>query len=83
MKRDLMYKKSVFRELMLKHHRDKALVLRLSNAAKKFDSRNLQSAFQMIRNYWISKENTHNSEKHISARNFRDVLNKVYLRKML
>lgn len=41
MKRDLMYKRSVFRELMLKHHRDKALVLRLSNAAKKFDSRNL------------------------------------------
>ena len=44
-KRDLIYKRGVYRELMLKHHRDKALILRLSNAARKYDNRNLQSAF--------------------------------------
>lgn len=40
-KRELLYKRAVFRELMLKHQRDKALVLRLSNAAKKFDNKHL------------------------------------------
>lgn len=40
-KRDLIYTRGVFRELMLKHHRDKALVLRLSNTARKFDNRML------------------------------------------
>lgn len=45
LKRELLYKRAVYRELMLKHHRDKALVLKLSNSANKFDNKNLQSAF--------------------------------------
>ena len=83
LKRELIYKRGVYRELMLKHHRDKALILRLSNAAKKFDNRHLQSAFQMIRNFWISKENLHGKDKEMSAKNLKNVLLKIYLRKML
>ena len=40
-KRELLYKRAVYRELMQKHHRDKALVLKLSNSANKFDCKNL------------------------------------------
>ena len=82
-KRDLIYKRGAFRELMLKHHRDKALVLRLSNTAGKFDNRMLQSAFQMIRNYWTTKNNLQAHEKEISSRNLGDALNKIYRRKLL
>ena len=82
-KRDLIYKRGAFRELMLKHHRDKALVVRLSNSARKFDNRMLQSAFQMIRNYWTTKNDVHAHEKQVSSRNLGDTLNKIYRRKLL
>ena len=82
-KRDLLYKRACYRELMLKHHRDKALVLRLSNAARKYDNRNLQSAFQMIKNFVASKDGAHAGAKELATRNLRDTLHKVYLRKML
>ena len=68
---------------MLKHHRDKALVLRLANAARSYDNRSLQSAFQMIRNFVISKNGAHGGSKALAARNLKDALRKVYLRKML
>ena len=68
---------------MLKHHRDKALVLRLSNSARKFDNRMLQSAFQMIRNYWTTKNNVHAQQKGLSSRNLGDTLKKIYRRKLL
>ena len=38
-KRNLLYTKAVFRELMCKHHRDKALAIKLSNTAAKFDNK--------------------------------------------
>ena len=44
-KRILLYKRSCYRELMLKHHRDKALILKLSNMAGSFDQKGLQAAF--------------------------------------
>ena len=50
-KKAYIYSNACFREMMLKHHRDKALVCKLSNTAFKFDNRNLIAAFQMIQNY--------------------------------
>ena len=47
-KRQLIYKRAVYREFMLKHHREKALVLRLSNTAAKFDNRMKEAGFQAI-----------------------------------
>ena len=68
---------------MCKHHRDKALVLKLSNMARGFDNRNLQSAFQMIKNYWTAKNNVHAHQKNLSSRNIGDCLTKVWRRKLL
>ena len=82
-KRNLLYTKAVFRELMCKHHRDKALAIKLSNTAAKFDNKQIQSAFQMIRNFWIAKQNVHAHEKKISSRNIGDCLTKIYRRKLL
>lgn len=82
-KRELLYKKSVFRELMCKHHRDKALVIKLSNMANSFDNKGLQAAFQMISNYSTTKANVHAHEKSISSRNIGDCLTKIYRRKLL
>lgn len=82
-KRELLYKKACYRELMCKHQRDKALVLKLSNMARGFDNRNLQSAFQMIKNYWTAKSNVHAHQKNLSSRNIGDCLTKVWRRKLL
>ena len=68
---------------MLKHHRDKALILRLSNTAGVFDAKHLQSAFQMIKNFATAKIDTHGCEKKLSSRNIGDVLQKIYHRKLL
>ena len=68
---------------MAKHHRDKALVLKLSNLARGYDNRALQSAFQMIQNYWTTKNDVHAHEKQVSSRNLGDTLNKIYRRKLL
>lgn len=83
LKRELLYKKACFRELMLKHHRDKALILKLSNTAGSYDAKQLQCAFQMIKNFATAKSNTHSGEKSMSARNIGDILRKVYRRKLL
>lgn len=82
-KRELIYKKACYRELMAKHHRDKALVLKLSNLARGYDNRALQSAFQMIQNYWTTKKNVHSHERNVSSRTLGDCLNKIYHRKLL
>ena len=62
-----IYKRACFRHLMLKYQREKALVLHLSNVAKKFDNRGLMSAFQMIRNFDRAKRDAFMNEKCISA----------------
>ena len=82
-KRDLLYTRAVFRELMLKHHRDKALAVRLSNTAGKFDSRMLESAFQLIKNFSTAKQNVHAHQKELSSRDIGGVLQKIYRRKLL
>lgn len=82
-KRNLLYTKAVFRELMCKHHRDKALVVKLSNTAAKFDNKQLISAFQMIKNFAIAKQNVHGHSKDIASRNIGDCLLKVYRRRLL
>ena len=51
-KQAYIYKNACFREMMLKHHRDKALITKLSNTAAKFDNRNTMAAFQMIKNFF-------------------------------
>ena len=68
---------------MLKHHRDKALITKLSNTAGTFDAKQLQSAFFMIKNYATAKLNTHDGEKKISSRNIGDALTKIYRRRLL
>ena len=50
-RRALIYKRAIYNTLMLKHHREKQLTLRLSNMARKFDNKNLESAFRMIKNF--------------------------------
>ena len=40
----MIYKRGVFRELAMKRHRDRSLILLLSNIAAKFDNKQLQSA---------------------------------------
>ena len=82
-KRDLLYKKACFRELMSKTQRDKAFCAKLSNTAAKYDNKNLQSAFQMIKNYWQAKNNVFGHEKELATRNITDALTKVYRRKLL
>ena len=48
MRKELIYKRAVYREFMLKHHREKAIVLRLSNTAAKYDNRMKEAGFQAI-----------------------------------
>jgi len=67
----------------LKHHRDKALILRLSNTASKFDNKQLFSAFQMIKNFSTAKKNVQGHSKQVSSRNLGGVLAKIYRRKLL
>lgn len=83
LKRELIYKRAIYREFMLKHHRDKALCLRLSNASAKFDNKGLISAFQMIKNFAEAKRNVHGNSKERATKNIKDTLLKVYLRRML
>jgi len=45
LKRDLIYKRAVYRSFMTKYHREKALILRLSNMTGKFDSRMKETGF--------------------------------------
>ena len=47
-RKELMYKRAIYRAFMLKHHREKALILRLSNMAAKFDNRMKEAGFQAI-----------------------------------
>ena len=68
---------------MLKHHRDKALVLKLSNMAGKFDTRGKTAAFQMIKNFFQSKKDCQAHEKDMAARNLEGAFRKIYMRKML
>ena len=68
---------------MLKHHRDKALVLKLSNMARSYDNKGLQSAFQMIKNYSTAKRDKHGQSKGLSTNNLANALLKVYRRKLL
>ena len=82
-KRELLYKRSCYREFMLKHHRDKALITKLSNTAGTFDAKQLQSAFFMIKNYATAKLNTHDGVKKIASRNIGDALTKIYRQKLL
>ena len=82
-KRELIYKRAVYRELKSKHHRDKALILRLSNTASKFDNKQLLSAFQMIKNFSTAKKNVQSHSKQVSSRNLGGVLAKIYRRKLL
>ena len=82
-KKELIYKRGVYRELMLKHHRDKALVLRLSNMAAKFDNKLSISAFQMIKNFAETKKNVHGVSKNLATKDLGGVLAKIYRRKLL
>lgn len=68
---------------MLKHHRDKALVLKLSNKARSYDNKGLQSAFQMIKNFSIAKRDKRGQSKVQSTSNLANALLKVYRRKLL
>lgn len=77
-----IYKRACFRVLMLKYQREKALVLRLSSVAAKFDNRGLMGAFQMIKNFSTTKQGVQSSEKAISAQKLSDVLHEIYLRKL-
>ena len=77
-----IYKRACFRHLMLKYQREKALVLRLSNVAKKFDNRGIMSAFQMIKNFERAKRDAMANEKAIGSQKLGDVLHEIYMRKL-
>ena len=44
-RKQLIYKKAIYQAFMLKHHREKALILSLSNMAFKFDNRMKEAGF--------------------------------------
>lgn len=54
--RSNVYKRAVFNAFKGKYTREKALVLKLANMAKKFDNAGKQSAFQMIQNFKFAKD---------------------------
>jgi len=78
-----LYLKACFREMQLKHHRYKSLSLKLSNMTATFHNRNLQSAFQMINNFAISKANVADNRKKLSSGNMGECLRKIWRRKLL
>ena len=82
-KRDLMYTKAVFYALKLKYQREKALVLKLANLAKKFDNFTSQTALQMIQNYSKSKKDINGNDKNVATRGLTGCLAKIYKRKLL
>jgi hypothetical protein len=54
----------------------------LGELAKKFDYRNLLSAYYTIKNFRTSKENTYSRQKKQAANELINVLHELYLRKM-
>ena len=77
-----IYMRACFRELKAKYKREKSLCVQLSNLAKKFDNQGLQSAFQMIHNFKLSKDHVHKTKKIVSAKEFGSILQKIYTRKL-
>jgi hypothetical protein len=66
--------RACFRELKAKYKREKSLCVQLSNLSKKFDNQGLQSAFQMIQNFKLSKDHVYKTKKSVSAKEFGSII---------
>ena len=82
-RKELLYKRAIYRAFMLKHHREKALILRLSNMAAKFDNRMKEAGFQAIQNFVLSKDDLYTKKKKVASSSLSSIMLKYLRRKML
>jgi hypothetical protein len=76
------YKQACFNQLKVTQNNSKAFCTRLSELAKKYDNRNLLSAFYTIKNFRTSKDNAYSRQKKQASTGLINVLQELYLRKM-
>lgn len=81
-KKELIYKRAIYREFMLKHHREKALILRLSNVARKFDNRGIEAGFEAIKNYVLAKNDLFAKKKKVASSQLSSIFFKFYRRRL-
>ena len=80
---DIRIKRNCFIQLMSKFQREKALCMKMHTVSRKYDNKNLLSAFQMIQNFVRSKNDVHGHEKTLSSKNVHSVLLRIYRKRML
>ena len=82
-RKQLIYKRAIYQAFMLKHHREKALILSLSNMAFKFDNRMKEAGFQAIQNYVLSKNDLFAKKKKVASSTLSSIMLKFFRRKLL
>jgi hypothetical protein len=67
---------------MSKYQREKQFCLKLANAVAKIDNKQVQSGFQMIKNYRLAKDYVYEAEKKHATKDAYSILDKLYSKKM-